>query len=31
LFGLTPPFWTHIAPYGEDRLNMQHSLSLMTS
>ena len=29
LFGLTPLFWTHIAPYGEDRLNMQHSLSLM--
>jgi len=29
--GLTPLFWTHIAPYGEVRLNMQHRLSLMTS
>ncbi|WP_166659256.1 Tn3 family transposase [Labedaea rhizosphaerae] len=29
--GLTPLFWTHIAPYGEIRLNMQHRLSLMTS
>ena len=26
--GLTPLFWTHIAPYGEVRLNMQRRLDL---
>lgn len=26
--GLTPLFWTHIAPYGEVRLNMHHRLNL---
>ncbi|WP_327634727.1 Tn3 family transposase [Kribbella sp. NBC_00482] len=26
--GLTPLFWTHVAPYGEVRLNMQRRLSL---
>ena len=25
---LTPLFWTHIAPYGEVRLNMQQRLDL---
>lgn len=28
--GLTPLFWTHVAPYGEVRLNMQRRLSLRT-
>ena len=26
--GLTPLFWTHVAPYGEVRLNMDRRLSL---
>jgi len=26
--GLTPLFWTHVAPYGEVRLNMQRRLDL---
>jgi len=26
--GLTPLFWTHVAPYGEVRLNMARRLSL---
>jgi len=26
--GLTPLFWTHVAPYGEVRLDMQRRLSL---
>lgn len=26
--GLTPPFWTHVAPYGEVRLNMDRRLTL---
>ena len=26
--GLTPPFWAHVAPYGEVRLDMDRRLSL---
>jgi hypothetical protein len=26
--GLTPLFWAHVAPYGEERLNMSRRLSL---
>jgi hypothetical protein len=26
--GLTPLFWTHVAPYGEVRLNMAKRLEL---
>jgi hypothetical protein len=28
LRGLTPLFWSHVAPYGEARLNMQRRLHL---
>ncbi|GAA5036161.1 hypothetical protein GCM10023317_90000 [Actinopolymorpha pittospori] len=27
--GLTPWFWSHVAPYGEVRLNMNRRLSLL--
>jgi hypothetical protein len=29
--GLTPLFWSHIAPYGEVRLDLRNRLSLRTT
>lgn len=29
--GLTPLFWSHVAPYGEVRLNMRNRLTLRTA